>query len=388
MQLHYTYMDTAPQKKQMKGCDNEGYDNEGFLYINNRHFSQKKEDDGVTFKKGMIRDSDGQIVCLGEFVPIVASHLDENFATYMTGIQYWLPIIRGVKIRVYWHESSNAFNISSPGKIYPDESILFLTKEQINKQIDFALLDKALVYYAIIERETQIIHLTHIVKNSVKNSIDPEQTTSLDHILCVEDDTAFKRHIEFKRCEEEDEVVRILTKEKKRQKYGILFIRADGQLIESTTMEYEKIRMLEKPDYIDYIEYYIHTLNKYPDVTERNFENYFEKELHYDFTNELYVYFPEYEPYFDIYKKKLKAYIENSIDGESAEDKDDDDLLLEKNNDYTEMYYDITIRSINPIFQYKDDDDDEEESSDIKKIKFTRKIIETSTIDAIIRMLK
>ena len=75
-------MDTAPQKKQMKGCDNEGYDNEGFLYINNRHFSQKKEDDAITFKKGMIRDSDGQIVCLGEFVPIVASHLDEFCDVY------------------------------------------------------------------------------------------------------------------------------------------------------------------------------------------------------------------------------------------------------------------------------------------------------------------
>jgi hypothetical protein len=383
---------TKKQKRQMSGCDNEGYDNEGFLYINNRHYSQKKEDDAITFKKGMIRDSDGQLICLGEIVPIVASHLDEDFATYMTGIQYWIPVIRGVKIRVYWHAASEMFNISSPGKIYPDESILFIAKAEINKQIDFSLLDKTQCYYAIIERGTQIIYLTHIVSN-ILSETEPTMT-SLDHLLCVEDDRAFKTHIVLQRCETEEEVMRLLTKEKKRQMYGVVFIRADGQLIESTSREYEKIRMLEKPDYIDYAEYYIHALNKYPDESEPHFENYFEKELHYDITNELYVYFPEYAIYFEVFKKNLKAYIDCNFEDDALSEntgivEDDDDFLLEntkniKNTkDYIEIYYEITKNSINPIFQYKE----EEESSDMKKIRFARKLIETSSIDAISRVL-
>jgi hypothetical protein len=136
----------------------EGYNNEGFLYIN--HTSTE------TFKKGEILDSDGNRICLGEIEPYIASPLDENYQDYMRELIYWTPLLRGIRIRIYWYAEAGEFNISTAGKIYPKNSILFMHPLKINEQINFDELDQSMCYYAIIERTTKKIILTHIVKNS------------------------------------------------------------------------------------------------------------------------------------------------------------------------------------------------------------------------------
>ena len=137
--------------------DYEGYNNEAFLYIDNRN--------ETTFKKGLICDSDGQLICIGE---IVTMFMDEDFDSYAKDIVYWTPLIRGVKIRIYWYDDAYEYNISSVGRIFPDETILLVNKKEIEEQINFELLDKTMCYYAIIERTTGNVILTHIVKNSIE----------------------------------------------------------------------------------------------------------------------------------------------------------------------------------------------------------------------------
>ena len=86
--------------------DYEAFDNEAFLYIDNQH--------ETTFKKGLICDSDGNLICIGEIVPIF---MDEDFDSYAKDIKYWTPIIRGIKIRIYYYEDAGEFNISSVGNL-------------------------------------------------------------------------------------------------------------------------------------------------------------------------------------------------------------------------------------------------------------------------------
>ena len=355
----------------------EGYDNEGFLYINNRHGSQDKKDDTITFKKGLICDSDGELVCLGEIVPIVASTLNLAFSDYMLDIKYWTPLIRGIKIRIYWCEFANMFNISSAGKIYPTDSTLFISKETLLEQINFELLDKTICYYAIIEnseQEKQKIILTHTAKNRVETT-----QLGIEHTLNALNEPAFKWHTELTLCETNTDVFKVITKEKRNQKYGVVFINARGDSIEFANKIYEKIRMLEKPDYIDYVEYYCHALNKHPQENQTIFDHYFENDLHYDINNELLVYFPEYKPYFDTYKKHLKEYIESIIFEPREEEKVFEEI------DYIEVYYEITKSSINPI--YSDTTKEETDTIDLKRIQFARNLIEKSKIEDIIRIL-
>ena len=375
-------MDDIKEKINFAKDKVEGYDNEGFLYINNRHGSQNKEDDIITFKKGLICDSDGNLVCLGEIVPIVASTLNLAFSDYMLDIKYWMPLIRGIKIRIYWCEFANMFNISSAGKIYPTDSTLFISKETLLEQIKFELLDKTMCYYAIIEnieQDKQKIILTHTAKNRVETT-----QLGIENTLNALNEPAFKWHTELTLCETNTDVFKILTKEKSKHKYGVAFINARGDSIEFASKIYEKIRMLEKPDYIDYVEYYCHALNKHPQENQTIFDHYFENDLHYDINNELLVYFPEYKPYFDTYKKKLKEYIESIINESSEEEEDEAEKVFEE-SEYIEVYYEITKSSINPI--YSDKTKEETETIDLKRIQFARNLIEKSKIEDLIRIL-
>lgn len=368
----------------------EGYDNEEFLYINTGNHLQNKDEDKITFKKGLICDSDRQLICLGEIVPISASRLDKEFKNYMSDIKYWTPLIQGIRIRIYWIAESDEINISTPGRIYPNETILFISDEKIKSQINFALLDKTMCYYAIIERDTQKVILTHMVKNSVDT-----KNISIDHTLKVALDKAFHWHIELTACLTNEEIVRILTKEKNRQKYGIVFIRNNGEMVEFTNRIYETMRMLEKPDYINYNRYYIYALNKHPQEKQTDFEHYFENDLHYDINNEVLAYFPEYKPYFDNYKQKLRDYIELKVTESISidEDEEEKECDITDANEYIEVYYEITKSSINPIYddKYSNETEEEinklEETVDIKRINFTRQFIEESNIDDILRIL-
>lgn len=358
----------------------EGYNNEGFLYIN--HTSTE------TFKKGEILDSDGNLICLGEIEPYIASPLDENYQDYMRELIYWTPLLRGIKIRIYWYAEAGEFNISTAGKIYPKNSILFMHPLKINEQINFDELDQSMCYYAIIERTTKKIILTHILKNS-------RETTDLAlyNVVQVEKDTAFQHHLPLNVLNSESEQEVLIHEQKNKEENGIWFINKDGQSIQFFNNHYSNVYMLEKPDYIDYVDYYVYALNKYPNASETNFEHYFEYELHYDINNEILVYFPEYREYFDFYKNRLKKYIEKSVESGLAdsEARDRDTIIkmvneealyldivepspLIKEDDYIDVYELIKNAPINPLFT--DNELNENDSLDIKKIKFARNLVE------------
>ena len=380
--------------------DYEGYDNEAFLYIDNQN--------ETTFKKGLICDSDGQLVCIGEIVPLF---IDEDFDSYAKDIKYWTPIIRGIKIRIYYYEDAGEFNISSVGKIFPNETTLLVNKKEIEEQINFELLDKTMCYYAIIERSTGNVILTHIVKNNIETN-----TISLNDVIVINEDKAFKYHLylfpianalanEVEANEVaianavELEVFKLRDEERYKREYGILFIRNDGQSIICKNQKYDKICMLEKPEHIRFVDYYVYSLNKNPHEKEKNFNTYFENDLHYDINNEILVYFPEYKKHFDNYKTNLKNYIEFSIfeDSEEEEEKYLSDVLSpitnyndeqaepevenvkDDDDDYIDVYGLNAKTTINPIYQEEDEDDlVEDKSLDEKRIEFTKKLLESN----------
>ena len=164
----------------MTTIDYEGFDNEAFLYIDNKSEAM--------FKKGLICNSDGELVCIGEIANLFT---DEDFDSYAKDIVYWTPIIRGIKIRIYYYEDADEFNISSVGIIFPNETTLLVNKKEIEKQINFELLDKTMCYYAIIERSTGNVILTHIVKNS----LETDNISLNDNILVINEDKAFMYHL-------------------------------------------------------------------------------------------------------------------------------------------------------------------------------------------------
>jgi hypothetical protein len=366
----------------------EGYNNEGFLYIN--HTATE------TFKKGEILDSDGNLICLGEIEPLIASPLDENYQDYMRDLIYWTPLLRGIKIRIYWYAEAGEFNISTAGKIYPKNSILFMHPLKLNEQINFDELDQTMCYYAIIERTTKKVILTHIIKNSKET-----KELTLDNILRVEKDTAFQHHLPLRVLPNESITEQEIIIEKNKQENGFLIIQKDGRSIQFFNNHYSNVYMLEKPDYIDYVEYYIYALNKYPNVNETNFEHYFEYELHYDINNEILVYFPEYREYFDFYKNKLKKYIEKSVESgladSEARDRDtivkivnEESLYLDiesekKESDYIDVYELIKNAPINPLFA--DNELNENDTVDMKKIKFTRNLVEAQHLQELIQLI-
>jgi len=377
--------------------DYEGFDNEAFLYIDNKNETM--------FKKGLICDSDGQLVCIGEIVPLF---IDEEFDSYAKDIKYWTPIIRGIKIRIYYYEDAGEFNISSVGKIFPNETILLVNKKEIEEQINFELLDKTMCYYAIIERSTGNVILTHIVKNNIETN-----TISLNDVIVINEDKAFKYHLylfpiahalaneveananevaiananEVEANEVALEVFKLRDEERCKREYGILFIRNDGQTIICKNIKYDKICMLEKPEHIRFVDYYVYALNKNPDEKEKNFNNYFENELHIDINNEILIYFPEYKKHFDNYKTNLKNYIEFSIfedseneveealspitnyNDEEAEAQVEAQVEADDDDHYIDVYGLKAKTTINPIYQ-------EEENIDEKRIEFTRNLLE------------
>jgi hypothetical protein len=385
----------------MTTIDYETFDNEAFLYIDNKNETM--------FKKGLICDSDGKLVCIGEIVPMF---MDEDFDSYAKDILYWTPLIRGIKIRIYYYADADEFNISSVGKIFPNETTLLVNKKDIEEQINFELLDKTMCYYAIIERSTGNVILTHIIKNSIETN-----TISLNDILIVNKDKAFNYHLylftiahtlakakeananeETNANEEanagalenelELEVFKLRDEERYKREYGILFIRNDGQTIICKNKKYDKIRMLEKPEHIRFVDYYVYALNKNPYENEKNFNTYFEDDLHIDINNEILIYFPEYKNHFDNYKTNLKNYIEFSI-FEDSENEVEEALspitnyndeeaenvkALEEvvDDDYIDVYGLNAKTTINPLYQEEEDD----KSLDEKRIEFTKKLLE------------
>ena len=366
--------------------DYEGYDNEAFLYNDNKNEKM--------FKKGLICDSDGNLICIGEIVPMF---MDEDFDSYAKDIVYWTPLIRGVKIRIYWYDDAYEYNISSVGRIFPDETTLLVNKKEIEEQINFELLDKTMCYYAIIERTTGNVILTHIVKNSMETL-----NISLNDILIVNEDKAFRYHLylfpiinALANADEveniEKAVFKLRDEERYKREYGILFIRNDGQSIICKNKKYDKICMLEKPEHIRFVDYYVYALNKNPDEKEKNFNNYFENDLHIDINNEILIYFPEYKKQFDNYKTNLKNYIEFTIFEDSEDDEEEkylsealspitnyndeeadiEDIEVKKDDDYIDVYGLIAKTTINPIYE-----EEEDKSLDEKKIEFTRNLLE------------
>ena len=371
----------------------EGYINEGFLYIN--------YENQTTFKKGEIKDINDNLICIGEIVPRIGSILDEDYTDYIKNLKYWTPLIRGVKIRIYWYEEADEWSISSNGKIYPTEATLCIHPMKIYEQINVELLDRTMCYYAIIERNSQKVILTHIAKNS-------KETTAvlINHTTHVAQDTAFKHHIPLIHINSASTEEIII--EKNKQENGVLFILKDGQLIEFFNNHYNNVYMLEKPCHIDYHEYYVYSLNKHANANVQDFESYFENEMHYDINHEILFYFPEYKRYFDFYKMKLKKYIEKSVESGIADSmlKDRNTIretmkeestyleieslksseIITKEDVYIDVYELVKNSEINPVFT--EELNTESESVDLKKINFARTLIEAHNLEELIQLLE
>ena len=190
------------------------------------------------------------------------------------------------------------------------------------------------------------------------------------------------------------EVFKLRDEERYKREYGILFIRNDGQSVICKNKKYDKICMLEKPEHIRFVDYYVYALNKNPDEKEKNFNNYFENELHIDINNEILIYFPEYKKHFDNYKTNLKNYIEFTIFEDSEDDEEEkylsealspitnyndeqaeiEDIEVKKDDDdddYIDVYGLNAKTTINPIYE-----EEEDKSLDEKRIEFTRNLLE------------
>lgn len=271
-----------------------GYDNEGFLYINNCG-----DDCNKTFEKGKIIDIDGNIICPGVIVP---SYSLNEFTSRTNDIMYYSQIIRGRMIRIYWYDSNcngngngndngdtGIFNISREYRIYPN-----LKLDKYKKQINFDLLEKSKCYYAILT-DTKII-LTHIIDNNNIHSL-PELT-----IPELNEDLAFENHIELLPCPEP-----LLTmKSINSQENGLIFYCKDGTHFEFANLIYSQILSMKKPYYIPTYKYYIMSLNQYP--IGETFAEYF-NDLEYDIRKYL-EYYPEHTEGYKIMSNKLAMYLD------------------------------------------------------------------------------
>jgi hypothetical protein len=169
-------------------------ENQGFYYISYG---------GGTFYYGHITDINGNTVCPGEIIP--ATNIDsETLEDYIYDIGYYAPVLPGEKIRLFWDELAQIFNISTKTEVYTDYKLA---------DVNFDLLDRGKCYYATIQEKKTI--LTYIT--------DVKSPT-----LCVPDlteDLAFENHREVLRCSNPTEVCRVTTGKTH-------FFRYSGEIIE------------------------------------------------------------------------------------------------------------------------------------------------------------
>ncbi len=167
----------------------EGYVNEGFLFINNN----KDESENKTFEIGKIIDIECKIVCLGE---IVFNNSRKDFLDFVKckSITHYSPLYKGIKIRIYWYDEH--FIISTINEIYSEIDISGENTKYIN-QINFDLLDKNIIYYATITKENTII-LTYMVE--ITNKMKKNKIPILN-IPKLSEDLAFENHLEIFDCQ-------------------------------------------------------------------------------------------------------------------------------------------------------------------------------------------
>jgi len=215
----------------------ETYTNEGFLYINNVPVQQEQ------FIKGRIIDSDNTLVCPGEIIPQL---VDEYTEIIHEEIQYYSPIIKGTRVRIYYYNSY--WHISTVNKIYPSTIKQDLFIEQINSDD----LDIDNVYYAVITDE-DIIILTYITEKNAPVLAIPD--LDIDH--------AFKHHMAIKPFDITQEKLQEMIKKlhtHQQNRYGITLFIQNKTPIELWSKEYHVIKSMEKPDHVSIYKYYFQVL--------------------------------------------------------------------------------------------------------------------------------
>jgi hypothetical protein len=215
----------------------ETYTNEGFLYINNVPVQQEQ------FIKGRIVDSDNTLVCPGEIIPQL---VDEYTEIIHEEIQYYSPIIKGTRVRIYYYNSY--WHISTVNKIYPSTIKQDLFIEQINSDD----LDIDNVYYAVITDE-DIIILTYITEKNAPVLAIPD--LDIDH--------AFKHHMAIKPFDITEKKLHDMIKKlhtHQENRYGITLFIQNKTPIELWSKEYHIIKSMEKPDHVSIYTYYFQCL--------------------------------------------------------------------------------------------------------------------------------
>ena len=219
----------------------ETYTNEGFLYINN--IPVQKADKEEQFIKGRIVDSDNTLICPGEIIPQL---VDEYTEIIHEEIQYYSPIIKGTRVRVYYYNSY--WHISTVNKIYPTTIKQDLFIEQINSDD----LDIDNVYYAVITDE-DIIILTYITEKNAPVLAIPD--LDIDH--------AFKHHMAIKPFDITQKKLQEMIKKlhtHQENRYGITLFIQNKTPIELWSKEYHIIKSMEKPDHVSIYKYYFQVL--------------------------------------------------------------------------------------------------------------------------------
>lgn len=318
---------------------NSELDNEGFLYIDNTYTPY---DITKTFKIGEIIDISGNIVCPGEIVSIMDY---EDFERNKTLITHYSSVLKGKKIRIYIHDDD--VMISRECEIYPNKII---SESEINRQINFELLDKNKCYYATII--TDMNNNKQIILTYITDILNPKL-----EFIDLSYDLAFMNHLPIYNCEH-DSAMETFNKKMNNQENGIMFYKNDGQRFEFWTPRYSDIKSQERPYNMSANEYYILLLNKYP-LGGNNYKNFF-KDLHYDVDIYL-AHYPEDKYLFDRMEDRLNIYANFNVDYLSLLSKDFDKIQKIKNLLCLDKDYDVNPEEVvNILMKFKNNCDKEQ----------------------------
>ena len=207
-------------------------------------------EDREPFQWGKITDvKTGKTVCPGEICPLVLPESDPNIPELIKDCLWYTPLHRGTKLRIFWDEYHNRFNVSTDTCIYPTPVILSNGKEGLDlSSVNFAKLDKTKCYYVYSEHgSNRIVLLTEV---------DREKeifTLKLPPVSIEEIDSNFTYNTRLYEIGNKDRLVAT------QQTYdGFAYYFGDGHYIEVRTQDYYDWMTMKKPAHIGFQMWYRH----------------------------------------------------------------------------------------------------------------------------------
>jgi len=304
------------------------YKNEGFLFINN------DETENRTFIKSRIIDTADELICPGDIIPSIMECTTDIIPSLFE-FEYYTPIIKGIRVRLYWYNST--WHISTSTKIYPST----ININTFDNQIIYELLDKSKVYYAIITDTDKII-LTYIT----------EKKSPTLHAPMIEHDLAFTYHIPLlpytiSPYELEHMVKTLKIGEQYNAEYGLVLFKKDGSQVEVWSKIYYLIKAMEKPDKVSIYKYYFDCLNTYA-IEENDDCEIIIINLLFDI-NEFIIYYPEHKKTCDTITQKIIDYISDAYNSNSNDDNEENSNKIKKLNYLLSLSVENAITLISPM---------------------------------------